>query len=104
MADWHLKDIRHALERSGWRLVAEHPGDGYRISGSWELTRDKRAESILIDFVGFDDMITLPMERSYGCSVRNRRDSQLYFGRMGNKGSQTRERWMGHLKSLIQSL
>jgi len=35
-ADWHLKELRASLEKRGWRVAAELPGDDRTISGSWD--------------------------------------------------------------------
>jgi hypothetical protein len=32
MANWHLDELKMALEKRGWR-IAECPGDDHRISG-----------------------------------------------------------------------
>lgn len=96
MAQWHLDELRIALERSGWRLTSELPGDDYRISGSWTLQRSGNTAGLIIDFEGLDDMKTLPVAQSYACSARGTPTS-LYFGRKGEKHSDTRERWSREL-------
>ena len=72
MAEWHLKELRNAIERSGWRFVAEHPLDDLYISASWEFKRGGKEPVLWIDFGGIDDLRTLPIERSYGCQARHR--------------------------------
>ena len=39
MAQWHLDEIRAALEKRGWRLTAELPGNDYNISATWQFER-----------------------------------------------------------------
>jgi hypothetical protein len=36
MADSHLMELRASLEKRGWQVAAELPGDDRAISGSWE--------------------------------------------------------------------
>ena len=36
MARWHLDELRSALERKGWRVVAQLPGDDYRVAATWD--------------------------------------------------------------------
>lgn len=91
MAQWHLDDLRSALERNGWR-IAEAPGDGYRISATWVLDRSAQTASVLIDFDGLDEQEVLPLAKSYGCTIRGSTQS-LYFTRRGEKNSEARERW-----------
>jgi hypothetical protein len=98
MADWHLTDLEEALKRRGWRVVARLPGDHYRISATWQLERGNDPRSVLIDFDGLDDMRTLPIEQSYGCTQRTTRNS-LYFRR---KGAQTE--WQVELAAFVSSL
>jgi hypothetical protein len=79
MAEWHLAAIRNALTARGW-VIVEHPGDGYRTAGTWELRRPGDERALYIDFDGLDDMRTLPLAQSYGCRVRGI-SSALYFRR-----------------------
>src|SRR5829696_5415148 len=102
MAEWHLDELRAALERLGWRLVAEHPGDNYRISASWEIERS--CKNALVDFNGLDDINTLPAEKAYGCHVREIPRLELYFASRGEKGSSKRSNWKNELKRFVDSL
>jgi hypothetical protein len=101
VAEWHLKDLRNALERRGWRIVNELPSRHLYISGTWEIERDGRRLSI--DFGGFDDLSTLPMEKSYGCGVEGQIDG-LYFSRKGTKGSERARTWKSELEKFIRDL
>lgn len=104
MADWHLEEIKNALERVGWRFVAEHPGDEYRISATWEFSRGHTDANLFIDFDGLDDMITLPIEKSYACSVRGTPRLSLYFSKRGGSGSPARERWRDSLNLFVEKI
>ncbi|MEQ1762409.1 MAG: hypothetical protein ABL984_04590 [Pyrinomonadaceae bacterium] len=104
MAEWHLNELRNAIERSGWRLVAEHPGDNYRISASWKFKRSDKEPALWIDFEGLDDLRTFPIEQSYGCHARNRASEGLYFRRKGSSESVKREIWLRELKAFVSSL
>ena len=101
MAQWHLEQLRESLERRGWRLASEMPGDDYRISGSWAMERfGNPPGKLIIDFEGLDDMNTLPIAESYACSVRGSRHS-LYFRRKGEASSPARERWLSELSAFV---
>lgn len=102
MARWHLDELRDALERKGWRVVAELPGDDYRVSATWELQRSGDPRSLLIDFDGLDDLNVLPLDESYACRVRGT-DCSLYFGRRGETGSAKRTHWRDELKAFVES-
>ena len=102
MATWHLEELRNALERKGWRVVAELPGDDYRVSATWELQRSGDPRSLVIDFDGLDDMKTLPLDESYACSVRGT-DHSLSFSRRGETGSDARARWRDQLSAFVES-
>jgi hypothetical protein len=104
MADWHLKELRDALESKGWQIIAEYARDEYAISASWEIQRSSKTPSLLIDFDSLDDMLTLPIERSYGCKVRGSDLVSLYFGRRGDKGSRTRQNWYEELHQFVSEL
>jgi hypothetical protein len=103
MAQWHLDELRGALERKGWRVVAEHPGDDYKVSGTWELHRSRDSRVVLIDFEGLDDLHALPIDESYACSMRGSKHS-LYFRRRGESGSSARARWRGELQSFVEAV
>ena len=103
MAAWHLDELRAALEKRGWRVTAELPGDDYKISGTWELRRSGDERSLLLDFEGLDDMRTLPLTESYACQVRGTKQS-IYFGRRGENGSSVRERWKSELAAFVRSV
>jgi hypothetical protein len=60
----------NGLEARGWRIVAELSGDDYRVSATWEIERSTQRPSVFIDFDRLDDLITLPLEQSYGCCIR----------------------------------
>lgn len=103
MARWHLDELRTVLERKGWRVVAELPGDDYRVSATWELRRSGEPDPLLIDFEGLDDLKVLPVDESYACRVRGT-DHSLYFSRRGETGSTARARWRDELESFVRSL
>lgn len=104
MAEWHLQDIRNALEARGWRIIAEHPGDDYRISVTWELERSTKKPLVFIDFHGLDDLVTLTLEQSYGCCIRGHGSLSLYFGRKGERGSRRQQNWQSDLEHFINEL
>ena len=105
MAVWHLQELRNAFEQKGWRVIAEHPGDDYRVSATWEIQRSTEEPSIFIDFEGLDDLVTLPLEQSYGCQIRGKDSSRgLYFGRKGEGNSARQENWRQALREFISEL
>lgn len=104
MPDWHLQEIRNALESRGWRFVAEHPGDDYRVSATWEIERSTKKPPVFIDFNGLDDLNTLPLEQSYGCRVHGSDSVSLYFGRKGEGGSRRRQNWRRDLRRFLDEL
>lgn len=98
----HLQALEDALARRGWRKVAIHPGDDYRISGTWEMHRSGSDEPILIDFAGMarDGMSCLPLQESFACEVRGRTSVSLYFRRV----NRSRELWQRELAKFVQKL
>jgi hypothetical protein len=100
MAQWHLDELRSALERKGWRIT-ELPGDDYRVSATWALERPAQAGSVFIDFDGLDDLAVLPLAKSYGCEMRDTPHG-LYFARRGEKNSPARERWDERLDEFVR--
>ncbi len=103
MAVWHLDELRSALERKGWRVVTELPGDDYSISAGWEIQRSGDPRKPVIEFCGFDDMQCLPLDQSYACQIRDTKVS-LSFSRRGETGSPARTRWRSELNSFVESI
>ena len=105
MAVWHLRELRNAFEQKGWRIIAEHPGDDYCVSATWEIQRSTEEPSIFIDFQGLDDLVTLPLEQSYGCRIRGKDwPPGLHFGRKGEGKSARQEKWRQELREFISEL
>jgi hypothetical protein len=104
MAEWHLKELRNAIERCGWRFIVEHPSEDLYVSASWEFMRSDKEPVLFIDFDGIDDLRTLPIEKSYGCRVRGRAGQGLYFSRKGSGDSVKRDTWSTELKAFVTSL
>jgi hypothetical protein len=102
MAQWHLDELRRALERKGWRVAAELPGDGYKVSATWELRRSGDPRTLFLDLDGLDDMRVLPPAESYGCTVRGTTHS-LYFRRRGTSDPVARGRWQTDLAKFVEA-
>ena len=103
MADWHLDELLHALDRRGWRVTAELPGNDYNTSGTWELRRSGDPRVLLIDFDGTDELGTLPVLETYACQARGTGHS-LYFRRRGESGSRQRARWQEELSAFVEGV
>ena len=103
MAQWHLDELRKALERKGWRVTAELPGDDYKVSGTWELKRSADPRTLLLDLDGLDDMKVLPPAESYSCTVRGTPHS-LYFRRRGTGDPVARDRWQTELANFVEAV
>ena len=83
MSEVHLDDIRRCLEDAYWRIAEELDGDGYRISAVWVVERPNGDSRFHLEFDGLDDMSTLPIDQSYGCSIREAPKVSCYFSRQG---------------------
>ncbi len=69
MAEWHLRELRGALEQKGWQIIAELPGQDNATSCVWEIRRSTREPAVFIAFEGQDELTTLPIAESYGCHI-----------------------------------
>ena len=99
----HIQDLENHLAQRGWRIVAVHPGDGNRISATWEIQRSTKNASLMIDFDGLEPMgrFCLPLEESYGCGVRGNTGASLYFRK---RVSSRRELWIADLTVFVDAL
>lgn len=102
MSKPHLRALEMALARKGWRVVAVHSGNDYDLASTWEIRRNAREPSLFIDFHGLmlDGDGCLPLEKSYGCMLRNRSSLGLYFGRV----NKSREHWEQELAQFMRVL
>ena len=75
--EYHLNDLRKALENKRWVLTDVLEGNGYDMSGVWQLER--YGKKIEIRFDGQDDLEVLPMEKAFGCSAAPYLGVSLYF-------------------------
>lgn len=101
MSKLHLRALEEALARRGWRIANVHPGDDYCISGIWVIQQSGQP-SLFLDFDGMDADADscLPIEKSYGCQVRGRSASSLYFRKINKR----RLRWEQELAAFVRVL
>lgn len=102
MSKPHLDALENELTLKGWHIIARHPGDGYRVSATWEIQRSNIEPSIFIDFDGFgpDGDFCLPLEEAHGCHVRGDETKDLYFRRV----NRSKELWTNELQVFVRSL
>jgi len=102
MSESHLKQIRLALERSGWNIAERVRGDdGVIGAATWEIRRGSAASPLLIDFAGLGPMgEDISLEESYACHVRGKPDCDLYFRRINH----SRDLWLNELEAFVASL
>ena len=99
----HLNELRAALAGRGWRVVAERlrGEDNVQGAATWEVRRGNAGPLVLIDFAGLGGMgEDIPLEQSYACYVRGRRNVALYFRRI----NRSRELWLHDLDAFVDSL
>lgn len=97
MSESHLSNLKNALEARSWQIVDEQDGNDYDISGVWVIARPDGTSRLHILFQGLDDMNTLPLERAYGCRLRELPHVGLSFARISRS-------WRPQLDKFIDSL
>jgi hypothetical protein len=97
MSTSHLDAFRKVLESSSWVVESESDGNDYETSGVWRIARSNGEHSMHIEFEGLDDLNTFPIQRSYGCRIREQPDISLYFSRISRS-------WNDNLEQFIQEL
>jgi hypothetical protein len=78
----HLKILETLFERNYWTVDRRAPGDDFSISEIWHLRRPKGTGTLTVEFDGLDDMVCIPVEKSYGCNVVEIPKSGLYFSKI----------------------
>jgi hypothetical protein len=100
MSQAHLDELSKALTQRGWSVGAL-PNVGEEVCGSWVVRRGLEGVAIHIDFDRLDgDGKVVPIEKSYGCSIRERPSSGLHFSAI----NRSRKRWKRDLSEFVRSL
>lgn len=97
MSRQHLTDLRAALERNHWAVVAELPGNDVGISAVWRVARPDGSHSFHLEFEGADDLRVRPIEEAYGINVREAREIGAYFARIGRTWPSELQRFVDRL-------
>jgi hypothetical protein len=104
MANWHLTELRAALEKRGWKITEQPDAEERGLAAIWQLTRAGDARTLFVDFAGWDGNGNLkPMAESHACKVRGT-DHSVYFSRRGERNSSARKRWESDLASFVKGL
>ena len=93
----HLKQLRNALESSHWKIHEELPGNDYKISAYWKISRLDNSSLMTIAFDGLDDMNTLPVEKAYACWLVGCPEIGVYFFKISKS-------WPNELANIIEQL
>jgi hypothetical protein len=96
VADWHLAELDDALRAAGWTIADFLPGDGYRTSAVWVITRGRRQKRLAFEGLT-EEGVALPIEHAYACKVEGNRGA-LYFSR------KTSRRWRNELEQFVAAL
>lgn len=96
MANWHLEELENRIQQLGWRIVSRIDGDGYRISGSWIISRKYERQ---LDFDGMDDLIVKPMHQAYACRIEGTK-AGLYFYKKGKQWDNALTKFINELNQL----
>ncbi len=104
MAQWHLQELRVALEQRGWRLISEQPGDDNSISAYWHLQRSDNEPTLVIAFQGLSETACLPLSKSYGCSIVGKENIGLYFKKRSRENKERHQQWQEELQKFIGRL
>lgn len=104
MAEWHLRELRDALEQRGWRLIAELPSDKHNVSAYWQLQRSSKKPAVVIAFDGLDESKVLPLFESYGCYVVGQERLILYFKKRSLDSTERHRVWQQELHDFVTQL
>lgn len=102
MSEFHLNDLKKELEKSHWVVVSELEGNDYDISGVWLLSRPDGTNQLHLEFEGLDDMETLPLNKSYGCRIKENPDIKLYLSRIEHSWKDALSMFIKHLNSAVK--
>ena len=97
MSDFHLNDLKKALEINHWTVVSELEGNDYDISGVWLVSRLDGKNQMHLEFEGLNDMEILPVVKSYGCRIKENPNIKLYLSRAERS-------WKEDLSKFVEAL
>jgi hypothetical protein len=106
VAEWHLHALEERLLRRGWDVEEIPKPDNVQIAASWRIER--RGHPVILDFFGFDDLETFPIERAYAVSVRHQDDQtvppSIGFPRRKPTELQAKRSWEQELEAFVSKL
>ena len=97
MSAFHLDELKKALEKHHWVVVAESEGDDYKISSFWHVERPDGSQGFKLAFDGLHESGVLPVEKSYACHIERNPEISLYFSKPGTK-------WKESLNSFMEQV
>ena len=97
MSEIHLSDLRSQLENNHWIISNELNGNDYDISGVWEIETIDKKYRFSILFEGLEETGVLPLNKSYGCRVKEHPEIRAYFSRKSRS-------WPNELNEFIVGL
>ena len=100
VTEWHLRELEERLLRRGWDIESLPEPDNVQIAGTWKIARGDR--SFVLDFQGFDDLVTFPIEQAFAVRVRDQHVS-LYFGKKPTESRPNRS-WEQDLAAFVSGL
>lgn len=98
MSETTLNQLRNRLEKNHWKVLDELPGDDYRYSGFWKISRPDNSSPLTIGFNGLDNMETYPIEKSYGFQLIEHPEISAYMAQ------HTQKSWPAELQSFMNQL
>jgi hypothetical protein len=108
MAQWHLDELRAALQQRGWG-IEQREGEGYRGAARWVLRRagvrygKAETRELVLEFGVHDARGVLPLDQAWSCAVPAL-GLDLYFTQPGLPHSESRLRWQARLGDFARAL
>lgn len=104
MAQWHIDELRKALENRNWKVQDEPYSHNNRMTGAWRLK--KGDFSTIIFFEGYDESGVFEFEKSFGCNLKDKNDVALYLPKHKPKKAKPNslKAWQSELNEFIQGV
>lgn len=100
----HLKQLKNKLTHHNWNIISETGGNDYDVSALWVVARPDGSNQFHIEFLGLDDLETLPIEKSYACRIKERPEVSAYFSKISKSWPEELSRFITTINIIFKSL
>ena len=99
MSRKHLEHLKTILLEQGWQVRRVLSGNGYQISETWHLLHQESQKSLHLQFEGLDEFISVNVEETELCRIKEKPKRTLSFGRFSRRFKQQTQDFVSEMST-----